>query len=190
MTNDMNKNIKEKISIRPAGIEDIPFVAKGVLMALHIDDLTELPQVEAVCKQEDTLYAWQNALLACFEDKPVGLCLAYEGTNYHEKRIRTFEQIESWRETMDMSHMEDETGPGEYYIDSLAVLPEFRGLGIGSQLIQAQLEKGRASGLKVATLLVDPNNPPAIGLYIRNGFKDMCDVYAFGQIYRKMRAEL
>lgn len=86
---------------------------------------------------------------------------------------------------MDLAHAEDETCKGEFYIDSLAVLPEYRRMGIGRQLMKAQMEYGLRKGLRHQTLLVDPENPKAQRLYESLGFRYESDCYAFGQTYWK-----
>ncbi len=163
-------------------------------MALHLDpEQEDMALVTSICQREDVLYSWRNALLACENEMPVGLCLCYDGQYYHETRIRTFELFSQGNEEeddMDLAHMEDETGPGEYYIDSLAVMPEYRRMGIARQLMQAQLKKGRDMGLKRATLLVDPANPSAQTLYKQCGFIHERNIYAFGQIYWKWATTL
>ena len=87
---------------------------------------------------------------------------------------------------MDFENFEDETQEGEFYIDSLAVLPEFRRRGIAQELMKAQIKRGSEMGLPIATLLVDPENPNAQKLYYNLGFKYSEDVYAFGQIFWKL----
>lgn len=175
---------------------DAPFIAWGVCCALHTHPSEKLLQYIAneVCSREaDILYSYRNALLALVEDRPVGLCLCYDGEGYHERRLRTFalfdqspvDDTESDEPDMDLENAEDETQAGEYYIDSLAVLPEFRGHGIARQLMLKQIEHGRSLGLP-STLLVDPANPPALRLYESLGFQYHSDCYAFGMIYTKM----
>ena len=67
--------------------------------------------------------------------------------------------------------MEDETHPGEYYLDSLGVLPEYRRLGIGGRLLTALRDKAFAEGHERAGLLVDVENPGAEHLYHTLGFE-------------------
>lgn len=183
------------LTFRPATLADAPFVARGVIMALHLDpEQEDMSLVTSICSREDVLYSWRNTLLACVDGLPVGLCLCYDGKDYHETRIRTFQLFSEGKEgeedDMDLANMEDETGPGEYYIDSLAVMPEFRRQGIARQLMLAQLEIGRKMGLHKATLLVDPANPSAQSLYHQCGFVHDRDIYAFGQIYWKWEVTL
>lgn len=178
------------IEIRPATLEDCLFVARCIGMALHIELPEEqLPGVASICAREDVLYSYRHALIAWEDNKPMGLCLAYDGNNYHEIRLRTFALFAALDDEpdddMDLEHAEDETQAGEYYIDSLAVLPEYRRRGIARQLMQAQIERGRQLGFTHFTLLVDPVNPNAQGLYSQLGFQYESDCYAFGQIYWK-----
>lgn len=185
-----------EIEIRQARIEDAPFVAKGVCMALHTELTDEqLPLVAAICSREDVLYSYRHTLIAWQGDKPVGLCLAYSGEGYHAIRVRTFALFmeankpgtdkKAFDDDMDLEHAEDETCAGEFYIDSLAVLPEYRRHGIAHKLMLAQIKRGLSQGLAHITLLVDPDNPDAQGLYEQLGFKYESNCYAFGQIFWK-----
>jgi [ribosomal protein S18]-alanine N-acetyltransferase len=69
----------------------------------------------------------------------------------------------------------DETNKTYGYIDkntpvlSMAVLPEYRGKGIGTLLLNEMMKKAKASGFASLSLSVDPNNP-ALRLYERHGF--------------------
>ncbi len=180
----------KKIEIRPATLDDCLFVARGIGMALHIEMPEErLPLVASICEREDVLYSYKNTLIAWDGDTPLGLCLAYDGENYHEIRIRTFALFAAISDKegndMDLENAEDETEAGEYYIDSLAVMPEYRRLGIGRLLMEAQIKRGRQLGFTHFTLLVDPANPNAQKLYSQLGFRYESDCYAFGQIYWK-----
>jgi len=60
-------------------------------------------------------------------------------------------------------------GPGELRIIDIALLPAWRGRGMGGQLIRALLDEGAAAGLRVS-IHVEQHNP-ALRLYQRLGFK-------------------
>ncbi len=99
---------------------------------------------------------------------PVGVCVGYDGAKLHELRRPFFETV-----TEKLGHhfegVEDECEPEEFYLDTLAVLPTYRGRGIASELLKAMIERARECG-KPAGLLVDKDNPRARRLYERVGF--------------------
>lgn len=69
--------------------------------------------------------------------------------------------------------VEEETQAGEYYIDSIGVLPTQQGKGIGATLLnyvirEQVFENGRTLGL-----LVDKTNPRAKRLYQKLGFESV-----------------
>ena len=67
--------------------------------------------------------------------------------------------------------MDDETQAGELYLDSLAVLPEYRRQGIALRLLLATREKAEKLGLPCVGLLVDKGNPAGEALYASAGFR-------------------
>ena len=52
----------------------------------------------------------------------------------------------------------------------MALLPEWRGRGVGSALLAAAIDKARANGLHKLALEVFPHNEAAIALYRKFGF--------------------
>lgn len=58
----------------------------------------------------------------------------------------------------------------ELHVNSLAILPEWRGRGLASGLLASVLDASRAEGARRATLEVRSSNAPARALYERFGF--------------------
>lgn len=188
------------IEIKDARIEDCGFIARCVCIALHKSLEASLLQcLEKICQREDVLYSYRHAIIAWEGDTPVGLCLCYDGGRYHEMRETTFPLFDTLKSDNPNSNniepvgqivtenAEDEAVAGEYYIDSIAVLPEYRKQSIGGRLLQAQIDKASALDFKKVTLLVDPENYEAQSMYRRHGFIDDSEVFAFGQIYLKWK---
>jgi ribosomal protein S18 acetylase RimI-like enzyme len=67
--------------------------------------------------------------------------------------------------------VEDETSAGEFYLDSLAVLPCFRGCGVGRALLSTACNRAFAAGHMRVGLIVDFDNPRAEKLYSSLGFE-------------------
>jgi ribosomal protein S18 acetylase RimI-like enzyme len=69
-----------------------------------------------------------------------------------------------------------EENPGYGFVDeetpelSIAIVPSKRGTGLGSELLDALLDRARADGYDAITLSVEMDSP-AVGLYERHGFE-------------------
>jgi ribosomal protein S18 acetylase RimI-like enzyme len=59
--------------------------------------------------------------------------------------------------------------PGSFYVCSLAVLPDFRGRGIGTRLLSIADSRARRAGIGKLSLHVFEGNTEAVRLYERNG---------------------
>ena len=65
---------------------------------------------------------------------------------------------------------QDETQAGEIYIDTIAVSENFRGKGIGTEILDYLIEELVNKKKLTLGLLVDFSNPSAKKLYERKGF--------------------
>lgn len=179
------------VTIRKAVKEDALFMAERILWAIGVPDAkdSDVETLSAVCAMKDVLYSYENTLIAEVDGERVGIMISYDGALYSTLRVKTFSNVGDALKC-DFSNMADEAKAGEYYLDSLAVSPEFRHRGIGRALMSAALESGRKTGIEKATLLVSPKNPPALRLYSHMGFKPTGMVKAFGHIYLRMERSL
>lgn len=176
---------KDGIKIRQAEKKHAEEIARLIMMAMTdecclyycadgcgLDDFFRM--MVYLVNREDSQYSYRNTLVAMDVDKVVGISVSYDGSLLHELR-RAF--IEAAKEYVgnDNSGMDDETQAGELYLDSLAVLPEYRRQGIARQLILATKEKADAMHLPCVGLLVDKGNPDGEALYASVGFRYMND---------------
>ena len=120
-------------------------------------------------EREDSQYSYRNTLVAMDEDKVVGISVSYDGGRLHELR-RAFIEAAKDHIGKDHSGMDDETQAGELYLDSLAVLPEYRCQGIARKLLLATKERANLLGLPRVGLLVDKDNSVGEALYTSVGF--------------------
>ncbi|MBO9154063.1 GNAT family N-acetyltransferase [Chitinophaga sp. GCM10012297] len=152
------------------------------------DPQLALPIFEALFRQTGNQYSYENALLYEDESGVGGLIIAYDGGKLDQLRKPVLDYIEQQR-----GHRfqpEDETGPGEYYLDSIAVSPASQGKGIGRQLILAAMEKGKREGLGFAGLLVHAENLNAQQVYERLGFGVVKTVEFSGGFYYHLQKVL
>lgn len=86
--------------------------------------------------------------------------------------------------------IDPETLPGEWYLDSISVSEQYRGLGIGSKLLDALPEIARREGKNLIGLSVDKENPEAKKLYSRKGFVDVAERTISGHLYDHMQKKI
>ncbi len=121
-------------------------------------------------EHEDSQYSYKNTLVAMDGDKVVGISVSYDGGCLHDLR-RPFIELAKKYIGKDHSDIDDETEAGELYLDSLAVLTDYRRKGIAKRLLQSTKERAEALHLPCVGLLVDQNNPAGEALYTSVGFK-------------------
>ena len=173
------------IIVRPAGREDAEVVARAVAMAIgdevalcnycgegYLDVLAEIASREA------TQYSWQYALVAEVDGVVAGAIVGYDGARLSELREGTFAVLRERLERVPV--VADETEVGEYYLDSVGVLPEFRGCGVGQALVAAFCDKAFVEGHERVGLIVDYDNPNAEKLYTSLGFARVGTKQFFG----------
>ena len=179
-----------KITLRRATKADARFIAENVLRALHIDETDErhIEHLADISRRDDTLYSWRNSTIALYDGVPAGLMVAYDGARYRQMRDITFPMIRIYVGD-DYSQMDDEACAGEYYLDSLSVLPEFQRRGIASALIKEMFRQRNEAGIPLATIAVDPENDTAYRLYLRNGFHPDGKVTVFNTTYDRLVCE-
>lgn len=171
----------DSINIRPATADDAPLIAYVVMTAIGDELCDELgcnTSREAVfevflqlAQSDEAQYSYRNTLIA--EDsvtgQPVGAIIAYDGAEVAAKRHLLFNLAE---ERLGL-HFPQETPlesiPGEIYIDSLAVLPMYRGRGIAGRLIKAVTDNPQRH--MPVSLLVSKDNDKARRLYESLGFR-------------------
>lgn len=185
-------NDKTEVLIRDAVADDVKFVSDCVLASVDLYDFVnesiEKDIALKVCGMEDTLYSYRNARIATVDGRAVGCLVSYDGSIYEEARKKTFQLFkDAGREMTDTGV---ETQPGEYYLDSLAILPEFRGCDIGHILIKDGIEKAERVGISKIGLIVEKSKPELEKYYSILGFRPVEEIHAFGDVYVKMILEL
>lgn len=182
------------ITIRDAVAADAPFIARCVWAAiemLHIEDDVPDEMREAfsylvgICLMDDTLYSYRNAAVAEVNGCVVGALVAYDGARYAAMRKTTFDLVEK-NMGVKLEHNVMETGEGEFYLDSLAVMPQFRGLNIGKMLIQNRMELARGLGIGKVSILVDKDKPRLRAYYESLGLALAEEIFVFDSWYNKL----
>lgn len=183
-----------QVCIRPARPEDADFLARCIMAGMHFYDFEEelsadnaaiLENLTSCEKRPDTLYSFSRTRVAEIDGKAAGALLSYPGNLYKDLRESTFQEY--WPGFFTQFADDDpETDPGEYYLDSLAVLPEYRGRGIGRALLKDGIRIGLDLGYKQIALVADADMPHLIRLYESAGFVPADRRHAFGIDFQRM----
>lgn len=164
-----------EIIIRPASKEDVRIIAEAVAMAIgtasvvHYCGEDYVSALQEAAMRDDTQYSYLNSLVAEVDGQPAGAICGYDGTLLGPLREATLEVIRKYNPAVQV--VDDETEAGEFYLDSIGVLPQFRGLGIGAMLLSEMTRRAHDAGHANVALIVDEDNPSAEKLYTRLGFR-------------------
>ncbi len=163
------------ITIQKATSEDAQIIARAIAMAIGEESVAEycgenwLEVLEETAAAESTQYSWRNALVAFIDGASAGAIVGYDGALLHTLREGTLSIISKHNPAV--PHIPDETCRGEFYLDSLGVLPLYRGLGIASALISAISEVAWAAGCGRVGLIVEVERSQVQKLYTSLGFE-------------------
>lgn len=192
------------IIIREARKEDAARIAQLFLLAWPVEEMAQasgispemlLESVTGFAEREDTIYSYTKTFVAEVEGIEgsgvgaglvVGAMCGYDGADY---QVLKQPIVDILGEDSDFAQLR-ETEAGEYYLDSVGVLPQWRGNGIASRLFEAHFERAASQGHKLAGLIVDVDKPQAEALYARLGFKHVGFKDFFGHEMKHMVREL
>lgn len=198
MNRTANDFLNAQSTIRDAREDDAEFLAQVILSAAHLSDMgadtatstatataNSTGALTAICRRTDTLYSWRNARIACACGKRAGAMVSYPGDSYNAARSITFPLLPGLTQAQ-IDATDIETLPGEWYLDSLAVLPEFRRAGIGKMLVMDAIERGRNAGYTQCTLLAEKSSTHLVEYYTRLGFAIESSKLYLGNAYWRM----
>lgn len=77
--------------------------------------------------------------------------------------------------------------PNEWYLDSISVNENYRGQGIGTELLEALPLLAERENKNIIGLNVDKTNPKAKKLYAREGFEAVGEMTISGHVYDHMQ---
>ena len=181
--------------IRQACKAEASQIAELFILAWPVDEILESngityeqlhESMTEVAASEQTIYSYENTYVAEVDGKVIGAMCAYDGADY--RRLK--QPIVDILGTDSGFAQLKETEKGEFYLDSVGVLEEYRGRGIASKLFAAQIDRARFLGHKVAGLIVDVDKPKAEALYTRLGFRHLDNKDFFGHPMKHMIIEL
>lgn len=170
----------ESLHIMPAVRSQAPRIARLIMMAMSddccchfcgpqhtLDDFYRM--MIHLVEIEHSQYSYRNTIVAMLDGTLAGSLTCYDGALLRQLR-EAFVDCAKRYLGRDFTGMDDETGPGELYLDSLAVNPEYRHRGVATALLHAGIDRARSLSIPLAGLLVDMDNGDAERLYGQLGF--------------------
>lgn len=125
-------------------------------------------------------FGYKNHIVVVQNGRIVGIGSAFSGQQMNSFTIRAAIQIlrfygpvagtKIMRQGLQVEKVIQPPKGKLHYIAHLGVTPEYRGQGIGTQLIAWLLENGRQQKRTTASIDVSVENPKALALYKRLGF--------------------
>ncbi len=169
----LNRAPKEQWRLRPARAEDASIIADLIVLTgdtrPEFAATSEPPAglaMKKVAAAHARSFAVRHAILVEYAGHPAGVMLGY----------RMSRRLEAMRKETLPSHLRpiadvEAVCPGSYYINTLAIFPEFQGLGLGSRLLdEAAPREAKSLNCRSLTLEVDLSNTHALNFYRRHGF--------------------
>jgi len=138
--------------------------------------------------QQNNQYSYENTLVFEENSQILGSLNAYDGGQLPELRKKFIDYISLHNDVKDFNP-EVETQAGEFYLDTISVLPSAQGKGIGKQLIAAGIDWAEKTGHKTVGLLVEAENEKALSLYQSKGFVIQNNKEFLGGLYLHMTYE-
>ncbi|MCG2417569.1 GNAT family N-acetyltransferase [Aequorivita sp. F47161] len=185
-------------NIRPARPEDYKQVAPLIVQAMEdlactfaSTDTPEkaLPLFEHFFQQPANQYSFEHTLVYAEGNKIMGSITCYNGEFLPKYRAPFMAYIAKKYKVTNIE-IDDETTPGEVYIDTLSVSPNHQGKGIGKLLIAAAINQAKLEGHEKIGLLVDFKNPNAKKLYLRLGFESVGKKQLGNGVYEHLQFSL
>jgi len=148
------------------------------------------PALVEAGKLEKYRLNYRNAVVKEVDGQIAGFFYGYKGWSESEAYEQLGAMLKNHGLPVTEIFDEEESFDGEWYLDSLVTHKDYRGQGIGQELLEAAFAKARESGMSVIGLNVDHGNPRAKALYERMGFVKTGEVILSEHDYDHMQKKV
>lgn len=131
-----------------------------------------LQKLAALVKDTNNRHSYLNTFVAAQKDgaEIYGIIVLYDGVRGNNlDRALEKALLEEYQKVITI---DVEAHPDEFYIDTICVSPNARGLGLGTSLLQFAEKEARLNGYKKLSLNVEVQKDKARALYTKVGFED------------------
>jgi ribosomal protein S18 acetylase RimI-like enzyme len=128
------------------------------------------PPIE-VCTErvlrEEANFSYRNAVVTEVDGRVAAMMLAYRLPEQSEVNLEELPDL-----LRPLEELEQKV-PGTFYVNALAAYPEYRGLGLGTKLLEAAHALASEAGCEELSLEVFDQNEDAVRLYERHGYREI-----------------
>jgi ribosomal protein S18 acetylase RimI-like enzyme len=117
-------------------------------------------------EREEGSFSYQNATIIEHEGRAAGSLIGYEIDD--DPQPIPSDMPAMFRPLQELENL----AAGTWYVNVLAVLPEYRGRGLGSDLLRIADDTGRRLGKRGMSVIVSDANTGARRLYERFGYRE------------------
>ena len=117
-----------------------------------------------IVASEDDLFSYNNIRVLETDGKVAAMSLCFEAFKRTDEQLKLIpEEFRVFKELTNMI-------AGEFYLDSLAALPDYRGQGFGREMLEDCVQKAKNQGYDKVYLIAFAENVAGISLYEKTGF--------------------
>ena len=113
-------------------------------------------------ENEDSAFSYKNCIIVEKDKKIIGMLVAFpmicDGSVSDDPVLAPYSRLEA---------------DNSFYICGVALLPEYRGLGVGTELMQLAEQQAKIRKFNTLSLVVFEENTGALRLYEKLGYKEV-----------------
>jgi ribosomal protein S18 acetylase RimI-like enzyme len=117
--------------------------------------------------REEVNFSYRNVVVADVDGRVASALLAYRLPEHSDVNLDELPDLLRPLEELELKV------PGTFYINILAAYPEYRGLGLGTSLLEAAHMLASEAGCNELSLEVFEQNDGAVRLYERHGYREI-----------------
>lgn len=124
---------------------------------------------------EENIFGYKNCIMAEQDKQVIGMMLTFP-TESSDEMVENSTNPSLEQEMiseLDVLAPYSLEAPGTWYICALAVFPDYRNQGVGTQFLSIARQQAKEKGYRELSLLCFEQNTGALRLYQRNGFKEI-----------------
>ena len=127
-----------------------------------------IAELETLVRATDNRHTYLNTFVVTNNLEILGIIVLYSGKTGKELDVILMKKLQEKLATS--TQIDLEAYDDEYYIDTICVAPNARGVGIGTKLLYFAEQQARTLGYKKLSLNVEEGKIKARQLYERQGF--------------------